>query len=80
MIEKQSIINLCSNSSKNYVYIGLSNSEVPFLLEGEDAVFCLFLYCVLFIDRVAKSKKDIIKFLCLLKFLHISIYWISFIK
>ena len=30
-----------------------SDSKVTFLMEGEDAAICPFLYSVLFIDRVA---------------------------
>ena len=43
MIEKQSIINLNFYSSKNYASIILSDSEVTFVGEEEDAAFCPFL-------------------------------------
>ena len=41
MVEKQNIVNLSSYRSKSYASVVLSYSEVNFLGEGEDAVFCL---------------------------------------
>ena len=49
--EKQIITNLNSSSSKSYSCIVLSDSEVTFFVEENDATFCLFLCCVLLIDR-----------------------------
>ena len=51
-VEKQSIINLSSYKSKGYTSVVLSDSEVIFLGEREDAAFHPFLRCILFIDRV----------------------------
>ena len=48
--EKQNIKNLCS---KNYASVILSGSRVTFLGERDDAVFCPFFCCILFIDSVA---------------------------
>ena len=45
-IEKQSMINLTSNSSKSYASVVLSDFKVAFIGEGEDAVFFPFLSTV----------------------------------
>ena len=60
-VEKQSIINLSSYKCKCYISVVLKDSKATFLWEGEDAAFCPFLFCVLFIDSVAKPKKYVIK-------------------
>ena len=52
MVEKQSIINLSSYSSKSYTSVVLSESKVTFLREEKDATFYQFLYCILFIDVI----------------------------
>ena len=52
MIEKQSVIKLSSNSSKNYASEVLSDSEVAFLREGADAAFNPSLYSVFFIHSM----------------------------
>ena len=62
---KVRILNLCNYTSKSYASVVLSDSEVTFVGEGEDVAFYPFLYCVLFIDSVAYSKKYVIKFPCL---------------
>ena len=49
-VEKHGNLNL---SSKGYVSVVLSDSKVIFLGEVEDAAFCPFLYCVLFIHSIA---------------------------
>ena len=49
MIEKQGIINLCSES---YISEVLGDSEVIFLRE-EDSTFCPFLYCDFVIHSIA---------------------------
>ena len=51
--EKQSIMNGSSFSSKSYVSIVFSDSEVIFLGEELNATFCPFLICILFIDNTA---------------------------
>ena len=48
-VEKQ---NIDSFSSKSYACVILSVSEVYVGGWGRDAVFCPFLYCILFIDYV----------------------------
>ena len=57
MVEKQSIVNFCSYRSKSYACEVLSDSEVTFLREGDDAVFCPSLHCILFIFCDTKLKK-----------------------
>ena len=52
MVEKQSIINLSSFSSKSYASVVLSDSKVTFIGEVEDATFCLILNCILIIDSI----------------------------
>ena len=47
MVEKQIITKRCSYSSKSDAFVVLSDSEVTFF--DDDAAFCPFLYCVLFI-------------------------------
>ena len=42
IVEKQSIIYLSSYRSMYYASVVLGDSEVPFLKEGEDTVFCPF--------------------------------------
>ena len=64
--EKQVIINLSSFSNNSYAFIVLCDSEVTYLGEGENAAFCLFFICVLYIHSVAKSKCHVLKFSCLL--------------
>ena len=49
-VEKQGIIKLSSYSGKIYTSVVLSNSEVTFLGEGNDAAFRPFLLCELFVD------------------------------
>ena len=46
----QSIINLISYYSEGYVI--LSNHQINFLREGDNAAFCPLFFCVLFIHRV----------------------------
>ena len=53
-VEKQSILNLNSYSSKSYASIVLDDSEFTFLREREDAAFH---DCILFIYGVEKSMK-----------------------
>ena len=65
MIEKKSIINLSSYSSKSYAPVVRNDSDLSFLEEEKDAAFHSLLYCVLFIHRVALWKKYVIKFPCL---------------
>ena len=48
--------------SKGYTSAVLSDSEVAFLEEGDDAAFFLFIYCDLFIHSVTWSKKFDVKF------------------
>ena len=55
-IEKQSIIYLSSQRSKNHASVILGDSVVTFLREGVDEAFCLPLYCILFTYGVAKSE------------------------
>ena len=43
MVEKQSILNLSSYSSKSYASVVLCNFKVTFLVEREEAAFCSFL-------------------------------------
>ena len=62
--EKQNIINFSSYGCESYASVDLSDSEVMFLWDREDTAFCLFLYCVLFIDSIASTKKYVIKFSC----------------
>ena len=50
-VEKQSIINLCSLSSYSNSFVVLSDSEVTFLGEEKDAVYCLFLYSIFIIKK-----------------------------
>ena len=52
-VEKQSFINLNSDSSKSYAFVVPIDSNVTFFDEGEDAAFCPFLSCILVIDSVA---------------------------
>ena len=52
MVEKESIINLSIYSSKSYATVVLSNDEVAFLGEKEDAAFYTFLFCLFFIDSI----------------------------
>ena len=59
MIEKQGIINLSSYSSKSYISVVLSYSKIAFLLERNDAVFCLFTYCVLFICTIISIMEEV---------------------
>ena len=56
-IAKQSIINLSRYRSKCYASVVLCDSEVTFLREGEDAVFCPSFCFILFLFGVAKLKK-----------------------
>ena len=54
MVEKPSIKNLSSCSSKSYASVVLSDSfEVTFLGDEDDVAFCPFLHCILFIDSIA---------------------------
>ena len=55
-------MNLSSYSSKSYTSLVLRDSEAAFFGEEQDSAFCLFLYCVLFIQSVAYSKKYVTKF------------------
>ena len=56
MVQKQSIVNFSCYRSKSYASVVFRASEVPFLGKEEDAAFCPFLYCILFIDSIAKCK------------------------
>ena len=51
--EKPGIINLSSYDSKSYDFVVLSDYEFAVLRKEKNATFCLFLYCLLFINRVA---------------------------
>ena len=51
-VEKQSIINLSSFSSKSYVSLVIGDSEIIFVGEGEDSAFCPLVNHVLFTDIV----------------------------
>ena len=48
MVEKQSIIDLSSYSSKGYASEVLSDSEITFLGDWEDAAFCRFFFFFFF--------------------------------
>ena len=50
---KQGITNFSIYSSTSYASVVLSDSKVALLGEDEDAAFCLFLHCVLFIHSIA---------------------------
>ena len=50
---KQGIVNLNSYNNKEYASGILKDTGVTLLEEGEDAAFCPFLFCVLFIGSVA---------------------------
>ena len=56
-IEKQSTMNFNRYRNKSHASVVLGVSEVTFLKEGDDTAFCSFLFCILFIYGVAKSKK-----------------------
>ena len=64
--DKQNTINFSNYSSKSYASVVLNDSEVNFLGEKEDAAFCQFLYCVLFVWVFFFVK--VVKFSCLLYF------------
>ena len=57
MVEKYSIVYFSSYRSKSYASAVLDDFEVTFLREEEDATFGTFLYCILFIYSIGKSKK-----------------------
>ena len=59
LVEKQSIINFGSYSSKSYASVVLGDSEVTFQREGEDAAFCPSLYRISFIYGVGKSLRKL---------------------
>ena len=62
-IEKQSIINLSCYRSKSFASVVLGDSMVTFLREGEDAILCPSLYCVLVIYGIAKRSSKSSNFL-----------------
>ena len=64
-IKKHGIISFSSYTSKNYAFELFSDFEVAFNRKRDDAAFCLFLYCVLFIHSIAWSKKYVVRFSCL---------------
>ena len=55
-IEKQATVNLSRCRSRTYASIVLSDSEVTFHREGDDAAFCPSSNCLLGIYGVAKSR------------------------
>ena len=57
-VEKQSIRNLSRYRSKSYAPVVHGDSEITFLREEEDAAFCRYLCCILFIYSTAKSNKS----------------------
>ena len=71
LIDKQGIINLSSHSSKNYASVVLHHSELTPLGEGENAAFCPFLNCALFIHSVTLSLKS---YVCVYIYIYIYIY------
>ena len=59
-IQKQTIINLISYSSKDYASVVLCDSEIALLGEWDDVVICPFLYCLLFIHHYLLDSLDAI--------------------